>query len=180
MAYFYLPSLALTMFLVFFFLPSVAVIALKKSCDEETAAYNSIFELAKYVLVSHSSVSDSDPKAKHKRTQIALKRIKKRNSWSKKLQMENIDPHAALVEIEKECPAYFVNQYTTDTEGRVVVAYHNAFAPLDFVTSGNENVAKYLAAEQYRLDLAAADMEEARRGISMVSITDGKLTTKRA
>jgi len=37
-----------------------------------------------------------------------------------------------------------------------------------------------LAAEQYRMDLAAADMEEARRGTAIVSVSEGYATMSRA
>ena len=55
-----------------------AVSSLKAACEAQDVPYKSIFELAKYVLVSHSSVHDADPSAKAKRLGVALKRMKQR------------------------------------------------------------------------------------------------------
>ena len=157
-----------------------AVQALKEACDKDGVVYKHVFELAKYALATHSSADDTNPKAAEIRLQAALTRMKKRNSWRQKHGMDQIDPHAALVELESLYPGYFFNTYSQDSHGHMVVAHHHAHPPTDFVLKSKQNLAKYLVAEQYRLDLGAADMEEARRGICMVSITEGQLTTKRA
>jgi len=157
-----------------------AVLALKHACDKQEIFYKSLFELAKYVLATQSVADDSNPMADEIRLQTALRRMKKRNAWMKKYNLFDIDPLAALVELNEQCPGFVVNRYKTDKEGRVVVAHHHTFAPLDFIYADKQNMAKYLAAEQYRLDLAAADMDEARRGVAMVSVTDGQLTMSRA
>ncbi|CAB9515122.1 expressed unknown protein [Seminavis robusta] len=157
-----------------------AVIALKAACDQAGIAYNNLFELAKYVLVVHSSFLDSDEKAPQKRLEKAVSLMKKRNAWAKKHQLEHIDPMEALEELYQLHPDFFVTNFSHDHEGRVVVAHHHAHAPSDFVYQSKKNGAKYLAAEQFRMNLGAVDMEEARRGMCMVSITDNQLTTKRS
>ena len=157
-----------------------SVIRLKAACEKENVAYMSIFELAKYVLVVKSSVSDSDPDADAKRLQCALKRMKKKRAWEAQLGMENADPLVLLQEIDAVVPGYFVNHLLTDNYGHRIVAHHHAYAPTSFIYSSKENHAKYLMAEQWRAELGAADMEEARCGMAMVSITDGKLTMKTA
>jgi hypothetical protein len=155
-----------------------AVVALKKACDTEGIAYTSLFELAKYVLVSHSAADDSTPDAAEIRLDSALKRIRKRNDWLIKRGLENLNFHEALIEMDKQCPGYFVNRYTKDREGRVVVAHLHACAPTSFALSSKKNLATYFAAELYRFDLSAADMEEARKGIAVVGVTDGKYSLK--
>jgi hypothetical protein len=157
-----------------------SVIRLKAACEEENVAYRSIFELAKYVLVVKSSAKDTDPDADSKRLQAALKRMKKKRAWEAKLGLEQADPQALLEEIDAAVPGYFVNHFLTDTEGHRIVAHHHAYAPTRFIYSSKENHAKYLKAEQWRMELGAADMEEARCGMAMVSITDGKLTMAKA
>jgi len=157
-----------------------AVVALKHACDEQGIYYTNLFELAKYVLATHSMADDANPKADEIRLQTALRRMKKRNAWMKKYNLLDIDPLAALVELDEQCPGFAINRYKTDQEGRVVVAHHHAYAPLDFINAKKQNFAKYLAAEQFRLNLAAADLEEARRGAAMVSVTEGQITMARA
>jgi hypothetical protein len=157
-----------------------SVIRLKGACEEENVTYRSIFELAKYVLVVQSSVKDTDPDADSKRLQAALKRMKKKRAWEAKLGLEHADPQALLEEIDAAVPGYFVNYFSTDTEGHRIVAHHHAYAPTSFIYSSKENQAKFLKAEQWRMELGAADMEEARCGMAMVSITDGKLTMAKA
>jgi len=157
-----------------------AVQALKEACDQEGVKYKHTFELAKYVLATHSLADDSHPKAAKIRLQAALTRMKKRNAWREKYGMDQIDPHAALVELESSYPEYFINEYLKDCHGHTVVAHRHAHPPTDFVCKSKEHLAKYLAAEQYRLDLAAADLDEARRGICLVTISQGQVTTKRA
>jgi len=157
-----------------------AVSALKHACDRQGLYYKNLFELAKYVLATHSVANDADPMADEIRLQTAIRRIKKRNAWMKKYNLVDIDPHEALMELDEQCPGFLVNCYKTDKEGRVVVAHHHAYAPLDFIYANKQNLAKYLAAEQYRMDLSAADLEEARRGTTLVSISEGHVSMSRA
>jgi len=98
----------------------------------------------------------------------------------KKYELFDVDPHEALLELDAQCPDFFVYRYNTDKEGRVVVAHHHAYAPLDYIYASKENLAKSLAAEQYRMDLSAADLEEARRGTTLVSISEGHVSMPRA
>lgn len=149
-----------------------AVSLLKKACEAEDVKYRSIFELAKYVLVVRSQVKDDDIKAADKRLQLALKRLKKRRSWEKKHGMDNIDNMQALKEIDAAHPGFFVVRYNQDKEGHNVVGHHHAYAPYDYIFKSSANLGKYLAAEQWRLDLGAADLEEARKGIAIVSVAD--------
>jgi len=157
-----------------------AVSALKHACDKQGIYYKNLFELAKYVLSTHSVADDADPMADEIRLQTAIRRIKKRNAWMKKYNLLNIDPHEALMELDEQCPGFLVNRYKTDREGRVVVAHHHAFVPIDYIYANKQNLAKCMAAEQYRMDLSAADLEEARRGTTLVSISEGHLSMSRA
>ena len=50
-----------------------AVKALKTACDEQGIYYKHIFDLAKYVLVTHSMADDSNPKAAKIRLKAAVK-----------------------------------------------------------------------------------------------------------
>ena len=61
-------------------------------------------------------------------------------------------------------------RYCTDNHGRNVIAHRHAFPPR------RGTLRDWLAAEQYRFQLGAIDLEESRRGITLVSITDGQLT----
>ncbi|CAB9501028.1 expressed unknown protein [Seminavis robusta] len=148
------------------------IIALKKACESEGIKYRSIFELAKYCLVVRSQVDSNDPKAAEKRTALALKRMKKRRTWEANHGMSKIDNMEAIKEIEKDAPGFFVVRYAKDMEGHPVVGHHHAYSPYKYMFTGKQNLGKYLAAEQYRLDLGAADMEEARTGIAVVSVAD--------
>eukprot|EP00523_Entomoneis_sp_CCMP467_P012699 CAMPEP_0168793230 /NCGR_PEP_ID=MMETSP0725-20121227/14975_1 /TAXON_ID=265536 /ORGANISM="Amphiprora sp., Strain CCMP467" /LENGTH=273 /DNA_ID=CAMNT_0008843993 /DNA_START=51 /DNA_END=872 /DNA_ORIENTATION=- len=154
--------------------------ALKQECDLQGVHYESVFQLVKYVLVVHSSVDDSHPRAAEKRLQKALKRLKQRNDWAEETGFAEIDARAAFLELSRLHPEYFVHHFGHDTEGRVIVAHHKAFAPTAYVKSDPEHKKKFLAMEQLRSELAAADMLEARRGISLVTITERKMTVKRA
>ena len=149
------------------------VVALKKSCEDNGVLYRSIFELAKYSLVVRSLVKESDTKAAAKRTELALKRLKTRRKWEEKHGMKDIDNLQALKEVDAAAPGFFVVRYPKDNQGHNVVAHHFAYAPYKYMFASKENLGKYLACEQWRLDLGAADMEEARKGIAIVSIADG-------
>ena len=157
-----------------------SVIRLRDACVEEGIQYKSIFELAKYVLVTKSMADDSDPKADEKRLKSALKRLRKRRNWELKHGLSDMDPVAALYDLLESEPNYFVGRYIRDKEGHSVVGHHLAFAPTEFLFSTKENKAKYLIAEQLRFELAAPDMDEARQGVGMVCIANGKLTLPRA
>lgn len=73
-----------------------AVRMLREKCDAENVQYESIFELAKYVLVCHSSVSSSKEqkigieKAKILRRDAAYNRIKKRRKYEKTYKLEGM------------------------------------------------------------------------------------------
>jgi hypothetical protein len=149
------------------------VAALKGACEANGVNYRSVFELAKYVLVVRSQVKTTDPKVAEKRTELALKRLKKRRAWEVKYKMDTIDNLQAIKEIEEAAPGFFVVRYTKDREGHNVVGHHHAHSPYWYMFAGDDHLAKYLAAEQWRLDLAAADLEEARKGIAVVSVADG-------
>lgn len=155
-----------------------AVVALKEACDKEGLHYKHTFELAKYVLVTHSMAKDSNPKSPQIRLNAALKRLRKKNQWMQKNGIDSIDAHNAFVEIYKDYPEYVITRYAKDKDGRVVVAYGWADHPGDFVHSSRENCTRFLAAETYRLDLGAADMDEARKGMCMVKISHGKIGMK--
>lgn len=164
-----------------------AVVALKEVCDREGIHYENVFQLVKYVLVVHSSVPDDSNDSEDKKKKAfelrlvkALKRLKQRHAWVTKNNIHTINAKEALLELYQVAPEYFVMDYGTDLEGRVVVAHHHAYPPTDYVCHNTLQRAKFLAAEQLRMDLAAADLDEARRGIALVSITDGKLTLARA
>ena len=86
--------------------------------------------------------------------------------------MDQIDNMQATKELDEAAPGFFVVRYWTDKEGHNVVGHHMAYAPYDYMFASKENLSKYLAAEQFRLDLGAADLEEARKGI-VVSVADG-------
>lgn len=144
-----------------------SVLLLKAACEEEDVQYKSLFELAKYVLVSKSSVPDSDSKAETKRCRIALERMKKMRAWEKKYGLDRINPLAAMEEAEALSPEYFVNDYVKDRdEGRVVVGH--APSRGNWIHASKEKLAVWFAQEVWRIDLAAADLEEARKGIAIV------------
>ena len=149
------------------------VLALKKACENDSVAYRSVFELAKYCLTVRSLVEDGSEGAAKKRTKLALQRLKKRRKWESEYNMDQIDNMEALKEIDKAAPGFFVVRYSRDKEGHNVVGHHMAYAPYDFMFASKENLGKYLAAEQWRLDLGAADLQEARKGIAVVSVADG-------
>lgn len=160
-----------------------AILALKKACDTEGIPYDNAFQLFKYVLVVQSSFPDTpkDPdKAETLRLKAALKRLRKRVAWLERHGLQKINGKDALLEINELSPDFFLSHYTTDKQGRVIVAHHKAYPPTKYISTSPQNKAKFLAAEQFRLDLAAADIDEARRGIAMVTITDGQLTYHRA
>jgi hypothetical protein len=152
-----------------------SVIRLKNACDAEGIAYKSIFELAKYVLVTRSMANDHNSHRDQIRLNAALKRIKKRRAWEAKIGFDAIDPVAAIEEVDKVAPEYFVNHYIKDTEGCVLHCNFPVHSPLSYMNASHENATKVIVAEQYRSELCAADMVEARIGIAMLSLSDDKL-----
>lgn len=157
------------------------VIRLKEACDEEGIKYNSIFELAKFVLVTKSVAKDGDKNADKKRTKAALKRITKRREWEASLvAFDTMDPLVAIQAIEEDSPGFMFAIRAPDKDGRNVVGIDTSNAPFEFTAASPENATMFFVAEQYRLDLAAADLEEARRGIALMPVTNGKMTSGRA
>jgi hypothetical protein len=156
----------------------IAVTELKEACDREGVQYKNLFDLAKYVLVSHSVAKDSNPKAAEIRLKEALKRIRKRNKWMEKKGLHGINPRDAFSEIYKEHPAYFISDYASDKEGRVVSAVEWPSHPLDYMLASPTNYSTFLASELFKWDLAAANMEEARRGICIVFLCHGRMSLK--
>lgn len=154
----------------------IAVSALKEVCDKEGIYYKHLFDLAKYVLVTHTMADDSNPKAGDIRLKASLKRLRKRDKWMEKNGIKSVDPHQACLEIYNEFPDFLINHYATDKEGRVVLATNWPNHPGDYALASKDNCAKYFAADMFRFDLGAADMEEARRGVCMVQICDGKMS----
>lgn len=154
------------------------VAALKDACDNEEVKYRSIFELAKYVLAVRSQIKDNAKDALQKRTKLALKRLKKRRKWETHHGMDKMDSMQNMKEVDKAVPGMFMVRYTTDQEGRVVVGQHVAYSPCDFMFANKGNLAKYLSAAQWHMDLGAADLEEARKGIAVVAVADGLWSMK--
>lgn len=150
---------------------------LRLACLEKGIRYISLFELVKYVLVVESSVQDSDEQADAKRLQIALSRIQKRRAWEKRHGLDQIDGDVALQQLLEAKPKYFAPTYLKDKEGHNVVGHNIAHSP-PVGTKDKDSI--YLAAEQRRWDLAAADMNEARRGMALVCVANGELTVFRA
>jgi len=158
-----------------------SVIRLKEACEKDGIEYRHIFELAKYVLVVKSMVDDKDPEVDEKRLQLALKRMRKKRSWEKYHGLHVVkDKHAALQEFEAACPGYHVTRYRRDVDGRRCIGCHHAFAPTTYIHAKKENMQKFLVVEHWALDIAAYDMEEARRGIACFSISEDKLTPTRS
>ena len=157
-----------------------AAVALRQACREQGIHYDHDFQIVKYVLLVRSSVADTHPQAAQLRLEAALKRLKKRNAWVQKNQINAIDPVQALQQVEQVCPKFMVNSFATNQQGCVVVAHHHAFTPIKWMSVSRENRAIFMASEQYRLDLAAADLAEARRGVAFATICDGEMTLGRA
>lgn len=146
----------------------VAVKALKEACDKEGVYYRHIFDLAKYVLVTHSMAKDSNPKAAQIRLKASLRRLKKRQAWLEKKGIKSLDARKAFCEFYSEYPEYINTSYATDKEGRVVVGMNQTKHP----SSASQQM---LAAELFRFDLGAADMDEARRGLCLVQVGEANL-----
>ena len=104
---------------------------------------------------------------------MALKRLKKRRQWEMRYGMNEMNMMQNIKEVDDAVPGMFLIRYTTDQEGRVIVGQHFAHSPVDFMFANKENLAKYLAAAQWHMDLGAADLEEARKGIAVVAVADG-------
>ena len=150
---------------------------LKEAADQEGLYYKNLFEIAKYVLVVRSL-----EKTKEKRHEVALRRLRKRHAWIKKHQLEEIDEVAAHAEIGDEaCPQHFCQHFVRDRmHHRAIVGTHMAYTPLSYINASEENKRKYLAAAMYRMDLGAVDMEEARRGMALATISQGQFSLGRA
>ena len=152
-----------------------SVVRLKVACDENCVAYRSVFELAKFVLVSKSIAQDHDPKADEKRLQEALNRLTKKRSWEKANGVDKMNIEAVNRELTVIEPDYHLVRYYRDKEGHILLGYRFAHAPTRFVCSSKENTAKAIAMSVWKMDLAAATMEEARRGIAFVGICEGRV-----
>lgn len=148
---------------------------LKDACEEHGVTYKSIFELAKYVLVSKSVAKDKDPKADAKRLKEALERITRKRQWEKDMGIDQLDISDVYQELYDAAPGYGLFNYRHDREGHAIVSYQFAYAPSKYVCESQENADKGVMVAQKKMDLAAADMEEARRGIALVGICDGKV-----
>ncbi|CAB9512071.1 hypothetical protein SEMRO_516_G158600.1 [Seminavis robusta] len=79
---------------------------------------------------------------------------------------------AALEDLYKACPKYFYTKYTHDKDGRVVVGHDQIYAPTDYMSKSKEGMTTFLAAEQFRMNMGAVDLEEARRGFCIVGISN--------
>lgn len=157
-----------------------AVRRLQQAADQEDLYYQNIFELAKYVLVVKSLVK-TDTVAH--RVDVALKRLRKRDAWRKRLEMDRVadDPlrvHGAVVEA---CPGHFLQCYECDAEhGRTVVTTHMAHTPWHYVRHEEDGYRNYLAAACFRMDLGAVDLNEARRGVVVATVADRQWSLGRA
>jgi hypothetical protein len=157
-----------------------SVVRLKRACEEQNIAYKSVFELAKYVLVTRSVCKDNDKHADQKRLQAALQRIRKLRTLEKTMGLDSIDPLSAVDEIHQHSPGFYNTNYKQDKEGHWIVAHCYEYPPSDFVLASYANCAKFLKVDLHRMELAAADMEEARRGMAVVTLADGNMTLPKA
>lgn len=155
---------------------------LKEAADAEGLYYKNIFELAKYVLVVQS-IAD---KTEAKYCDVALRRLRKRHAWLQQNDnLQDVDAVEAHQEINQDdvCPHHFDQRFVRDREHqRTVVTTHMAHVPLSYIQQrdGGKNKRRYLAAVMYRMDLGVVDMEEARRGMVLATISEGQLTLGRA
>ena len=149
---------------------------LQQAADSEGLYYKNLFELAKYVLVVQSL--EQTPK---RRFEVALGRLRKRHAWIQTHNLHAVDPVAAHAEIgDSVCPQHFVQRFRCDRQDdRTVIATHMAHSPLSYIQKEETNKSKYLAAILYRMDLGAVDMEQARRGLVVATISQGQLSLRR-
>lgn len=130
---------------------------LKEACDVKNVKYRSTFELAKYCLVC-SSVKD--PK---KRRAEAFSRLKKRRAFEEKHKLDDINLLEAVESMEENMPNWSVPCGKID--GKWCVGYTSQTANPSFMNSNFQILCKV---EMNRFDLAASDLEEARRGFYII------------
>lgn len=154
-----------------------AIRALKDAADDEGLYYKNLLELCKYVLVVQSL-----EKTIEKRQNMALKRLRKRHAWLHKHELLEIDEVEAHEEIAvKACPQHFLQSFVCErASGRAVVATHMAHVPLSYIQQSEAQRRKFLRAAMYRMDLGAVDLQEARAGMCLATISQGQLGISRA
>lgn len=140
---------------------------LKDECDKHSVEYKSLFELAKYVLVVQSSVEGNAEKDEQKRLSLAFERIKGRREWEKRIGIDKEDPLEALLQYEVLSPGFLIFAFDKDHENHAILAYSKFHCNPKAI---KENKASAYAGFLCWYDLAAADMEEARRGLAIATM----------
>lgn len=135
---------------------------LKHACDEEGIPYTSIFELAKYCLVS-SSIKNAE-----KRREDSLNRLRKRHQFEQKHGLVEMDLMKCVEELEENMPGWAIS--CGQIQGKWCVGYTSETANPSYMQNAFKTICKV---EMSRFDLAASDLEEARRGFFIVGTGKG-------
>uniref|UniRef100_A0A7S3LLT9 CRAL-TRIO domain-containing protein n=1 Tax=Aplanochytrium stocchinoi TaxID=215587 RepID=A0A7S3LLT9_9STRA len=141
------------------------VLALKTSCDEVGIDYDSIFELAKYCLVS-SSIQDTK-----KRRADSLNRLKKKRAFEKKHDLESLEVFECVKILQENMPDWAVS--CGKIGDKQCVGYSSGGTDPGFFKRVQNALEIVCKVEFTRYDLAAADLEEARRGFVVVGSMKG-------
>lgn len=136
---------------------SIEVRALRDRCDKEGIEYRSIFELAKYCLVS-TSISNTQ-----NRREDSFQRIKSKRKFEKENCLNDVDLFDAIDDLEKNIPEWAIP--CGKVNEKWCVGYTSGSAKPNYLIKNSRTVFKV---ELARFDLAAADLEEARRGFYIV------------
>lgn len=129
------------------------VISLKEKCDKEGVSYSSIFELAKYCLVT-SSIKDEA-----KRRTESFDRIKMKRVFEEKYKLDELDIFEVIEEIQDNIPDWAIS--CGKINEKWCVGYTSKSSNPDYM---NKEYVKIFKLELTRFDLAASDLEEARKG----------------
>lgn len=135
----------------------IEVQALKNKCDEENIEYVSIFELAKYCMVSSSI------KNVNKRREDSFNRIKKKRQFEKKHALTQLDLFKCIDELEENLPQWAIS--CGKINGKWCVGYTSEASNPDYMMKSLNTIFKV---EMARFDLAASDLEEARNGLYII------------
>lgn len=141
------------------------VLELKASCDELGIKYDSIFELAKFCLVSSSIKNDE------KRRADSLGRLKKRREFEKKHQLDKLDVFDCWKIMNKEMPDFSVA--CGKLGGKHCLGYTSTGTDPSFFKRVDNALEIVCKVEMMRYELAAADLEEAREGFYILSSMKG-------
>ena len=136
-------------------------IILKEECDREGIAYDSIFELAKYNMVT-SSLS-----TKKKRLENALKRIKANRKISTKYHFDNhtINDIYSFIPMLNDTGYDIKFGYNPKKKRHIIyIGYKNIKVFTKFISS-KENFDKFIKMIFFLYDLCCIDLEEARNGM---------------